>query len=124
MKQRKNECTVITQPTFIDAGARKVIREYVGLVNTKTKQISIAHMTAMSGWIEPGQCPEFDEYILVLNGRLKVEWKQGSIDVKSGQAIICPKGVWVRFSNPEFEQTEYISICLPAFTPLLVNRDT
>ncbi len=123
MKQKKNKPVVVNQPVLINAGDKKIIREYVGIVNTKTKHISIAHMNALNGWSEPGQCPEFDEYTLVLKGLLRVEWKDGYIDVNSGQAVICHKGTWVRYSTLESTGAEYISICLPAFSPQTVNRD-
>jgi hypothetical protein len=32
-------------------------------------------MTSPSGWSEPGQTPEFDEYTLVLKGTVVVETK-------------------------------------------------
>ena len=51
----------------------KIINEYIGLVNSKTTDLSIAQMDSPGGWSEPGQRPEFDEYTLVLNGTLKVE---------------------------------------------------
>ena len=51
----------------------KIIDEYVGRVNSGTDTVSIAHMRSPSGWSEPGQTPEFDEYTLVLAGMLRVE---------------------------------------------------
>ncbi len=58
----------IERPTVIQAAGTKpkLIEEFVGLVNSRTAQISIARMQSPSGWIEPGQTPEFDEYTLVL----------------------------------------------------------
>ena len=38
-----------------------------------TQEVSIARMTSPSGWVEPGQKPEFDEYTLVLRGTLHLK---------------------------------------------------
>ena len=66
---------VITAPTVIPAAGEppKIIEEFVGRVNSKNSAVSIAKMTSPSGWREPGQSPEFDEYTLVLRGELQVE---------------------------------------------------
>ena len=118
-------------PTFIPAHTQitaagnkpKIIQEYVGRVNSKTSAASIAHMKSSSGWVEPGQTPEFDEYTLVLKGCLKVESRDGVQEVRAGQAIITSKGEWVRYSTPEADGAEYIAVCLPAFSPDTVHRD-
>jgi mannose-6-phosphate isomerase-like protein (cupin superfamily) len=117
--------TLIASPTRITAAGNKpkVIREYVGRVNSKTEAASIAHMTSPSGWVEPGQKPEFDEYTLVLQGMLQVEHAAGVIEVHAGQAIITHAGEWVRYSTPGPDGADYIAVCLPAFSPDTVHRD-
>jgi mannose-6-phosphate isomerase-like protein (cupin superfamily) len=100
----------------------KIIDEYVGRVNLKENKISVAHMRSPAGWTEPGQTPEFQEYTLVLRGRLRVHHKDGIIDVAAGQAVIAHPREWVQYSTPD-EATEYIAICLPAFSPSTVHRD-
>jgi mannose-6-phosphate isomerase-like protein (cupin superfamily) len=117
--------TLIKQPTIITAAGNKPkrIAEYVGRVNSATEAVSVAHMTSPSGWIEPGQCPEFDEYTVVLRGTLRVETRSETIDVRTGQAIVTPRGEWVRYSTPEPDGAEYIAVCTPAFSPALVRRD-
>jgi hypothetical protein len=49
----------------------KTIAEFVGRLATGTDAVSIAVMQSPSGWSEPGQRPEFDEYSIVLAGQLK-----------------------------------------------------
>lgn len=100
----------------------KIIREYAGLVNTKTSEVSIAHMQSPAGWTEPGQTPEFDEYTVVLKGELRVAHKGGEIRVKAGEAVLAKAGEWVRYSTPGGD-TEYIAVCIPAFSPASVHRD-
>ena len=114
---------LIPNPTRIESVGNKpkLIDEYIGRVNTQTEGVSIARMTSPSGWMEPGQRPEFDEFTVVLKGMLRVEYEGGQFDVAAGQAIIAHRGEWVRYSTPE--GAEYIAICLPAFSPDTVNRD-
>jgi mannose-6-phosphate isomerase-like protein (cupin superfamily) len=111
--------------TIAAAGNKlKIIEEFIGRVATDTNAISVARMRSPSGWIEPGQTPEFDEYTLVLRGTLRVSTRDGDIDVRAGQALITPRGEWVRYSTPEADGAEYIAICLPAFSPDSVHRDS
>ncbi|MDZ7597564.1 MAG: cupin domain-containing protein [Desulfobacterales bacterium] len=117
--------TKIDSPTIIAApGNRpKRIEEYVGRVNCGCAAVSIARMKSAGGWEELGQRPEFTEYTLVLNGRLQVETRDGTLDVFAGQAVVVPAGEWVRYSTPGPEGAEYIAVCLPAFSPETVHRD-
>jgi len=80
-------------------------------------------MRSPSGWLEPGQRPEFDEYTLVLRGVVRVEFEGGAMDVQAGQAVHTRAGEWVRYSTPGADGAEYIAVCLPAFTPATVYRD-
>jgi quercetin dioxygenase-like cupin family protein len=116
--------TVIAAPTRIEAAGTppKTIEEFVGRVNSRTEGVSIARMTSPPGWSEPGQTPEFDEYSLVLSGCLRVTTRNGVHDVRAGQAAIAAKGEWVQYSTPE--GASYIAVCLPAFSPATVHRDT
>ncbi|KAF3884349.1 MULTISPECIES: cupin domain-containing protein [Nostocales] len=116
---------LIPQPKRIEAAGNKpkIIDEYIGRVSTQTEVVSIAHMRSPSGWIEPGQRPEFDEFTLVLKGTLRVESSDGYLDVQAGQGVIARAGEWVRYSTPTEEGAEYIAVCLPAFSPDTVHRD-
>jgi len=117
--------TFIPAPTQIEAAGNKpkIIQEFVGRVNTGTPQASVARMRSPSGWVEPGQTPEFDEYTVVLAGSLRVESRDGVLEVGPGQGVITHAGEWVRYSSPHPEGAEYIAICLPAFSPDTVHRD-
>jgi mannose-6-phosphate isomerase-like protein (cupin superfamily) len=117
---------LIKAPTIIKAAGigEKLIEEYIGKVNSSTNEVSIARMKSPQGWIEPGQCPEFDEYTVVLKGVLKVNTKTGEMIVNEGQAIITNRGEWIQYSTPYEGGAEYIAVCLPAFAPETVNRDS
>ena len=115
----------ITAPSIIKPAGNKpkIIEEFIGHINSKTAAVSIARMQSPNGWMEPGQTPEFDEYTVVLKGNLRVETKSGTTDVKAGEAVIAPRGQWVRYSTPWEKGAEYIAVCLPAFSPDSVHRD-
>ena len=119
--------TLIAAPTRIEAAGNKpkLIDEYIGRVNSKTELTSVAHMRSPAGWQEPGQTPEFDEFTIVLKGVLVVRHDVGGggvLEVLAGQAVMTRPGEWVQYSTPV--DTEYIAICIPAFSPATVHRDT
>lgn len=117
--------TLISKPSQITAAGNKpkIIREFIGRVNSRTTEVSIAQMVSPSGWQEPGQRPEFDEYTVVLKGTLVVESESGRLEVQAGQAIITQSGEWVRYSTPGPEGAEYLAVCVPAFSAQTVHRD-
>lgn len=116
---------VIEQPIVIEAvdNKPKLIEEFVGCFNSDNPEISIARMRSPGGWVEPGQTPEFDEYIVVLHGELHIETKSGVHIIHANQAAVVEKGEWVQYSTPTEEGAEYIAVCLPAFTPEAVHSD-
>ncbi len=118
--------TYIQKPTVIEAAGQppKLIEEFIGRVNSGTAALSIARMKSPSGWSEPGQTPEFDEYTVVLQGSLHVKLRNSEFDVGAGQAIIVKAGEWVRYSSPAPEGAEYIAVCIPAFSPDTVHRES
>ncbi len=117
--------TLIAAPTIIQSAGNKPkrIEEYAGHVNSGHASVSVAKMTSPSGWLEPGQRPEFEEITVVLRGMVRVEHENGAFDVRAGQAVVTRPGEWVRYSTPEAEGAEYVAICLPAFSPSTVHRD-
>jgi mannose-6-phosphate isomerase-like protein (cupin superfamily) len=117
--------TLVKSPSTIQAAGNKpkIIEEYIGRVNTRTSSASVARMQSPTGWIEPGQQPEFDEFTVVLKGMLRVKTATETLDVRAGQAVIVHKDEWVQYSSPEDGGAEYIAVCLPAFSPDTVHRD-
>ncbi len=117
--------TFIKSPTIIEAAGNKPkrIEEFVGRVNSDTSALSVARMVSPTGWVEPGQTPEFDEFTVVLRGELTVESRDGTLKVSAGQGVIVHAGEWVRYSTPGADGAEYIAVCLPAFSPATVHRD-
>src|SRR5437879_10835858 len=117
--------TLIAAPTRIQAAGNKtkLIDEFIGRVNSKEERLSVAHMRSPGGWVEPGQTPQFDEFTIVIAGMVRVTHKSGTMDVRSGQAVIAHAGEWVQYSTPEPEGAEYIAVCLPAFSMETVHGD-
>jgi len=111
------------KPFIVPTTDGKLIEEHFGLATTKASNISIAHMVAPSGWSEPHQNPEFDEYTLISRGKKKFEVDGEEVIVSAGQSILIKKGSRVRYSNPFNEECEYWSVCLPAFSLDLVHRE-
>lgn len=117
---------LITTPTIIQAAGNKPkrIEEYAGRVNSGHTSVSVARMLSPGGWEEPGQRPDFEEITVVLRGRLRVEHDGGSLDVRAGQAVVTMPGEWVRYGTPDPDGAEYVAVCLPAFSPDSVHRDS
>jgi quercetin dioxygenase-like cupin family protein len=116
----------IAKPTIIEAAGNlpKRIEEYVGRVNSGHASLSVARMVSPAGWQEPGQRPEFEEVTIVPRGTLRVEHEGGSVTVRAGEAVITKPGEWVRYSTPEPGGAEYVAVCVPAFSPATVHRDS
>lgn len=117
--------TLIAEPSLIPSAGNKPkrIEEFVGRARSGDGNVSVARMTSPGGWVEPGQKPDFDEYTVVLAGRLVVEYEGGVLDVRSGQGVVVRRGEWVRYSTPDPEGAMYVAVCVPAFTLAAAHRD-
>jgi mannose-6-phosphate isomerase-like protein (cupin superfamily) len=115
---------LIQTPVRVEAAGEppKLIDEFAGRASGGEERVSVARMRSPAGWSEPGQRPEFDEYTVVLSGALRVESEDGVLEVGEGQAVLARAGEWVRYSTPG--GAEYIAVCLPAFSPATVHRDS
>jgi mannose-6-phosphate isomerase-like protein (cupin superfamily) len=116
---------LIAEPRRVPAAGEpaKLIDEFVGRASTGDTALSVARMRSPSGWAEPGQRPEFDEFTVVLRGAVVVEFEGGRMTVEAGQAVHARPGEWVRYSTPGEDGAEYVAVCLPAFAPGIVHRD-
>jgi mannose-6-phosphate isomerase-like protein (cupin superfamily) len=110
-------------PFVVPTTDGKLIEEHFGLATNNNSQISIAHMVAPSGWSEPYQTPEFDEYTFIIKGKKQFIVDSETIILEAGQSIKIEKNTRVQYSNPFVEPCEYLAICLPAFSIDAVNRD-
>ncbi|GAA3637504.1 cupin domain-containing protein [Flavivirga jejuensis] len=121
MKQKKY--SIQDSPFIVPTTDGKVIKEHFGITTDGNSEISIAHMKAPSGWGEPFQTPEFDEFTFIIKGKKQFIIEDEIIILKAGQSIKVEKHTRVQYSNPFAEVCEYIAICTPAFSIDLVNRE-
>ncbi len=110
-------------PFVVPTDDGKLIEEHFGLASINAGEISFAHMIAPAGWSEPFQTPEFDEITYIISGKKKIEIDNEEIILQKNQTIYIKKGIRVRYSNPFPDPVEYISVCMPAFSPDKVNRE-
>lgn len=109
-------------PFVVPTSDGKLIEEIWGN-STGNPEISIAHMVAPPNWSEPYQKPEFDEFTYIISGKKQFEIDGETVILNAGESILISKGAHIRYSNPFPEPCDYISICLPAFSIDLVNRE-
>jgi hypothetical protein len=83
---------LISKPSRVAAAGEppKLIDEFAGTASTGETRLSIARMRSPSGWAEPGQRPEFDEFTVVLRGILVVDSGDGQLTVQAGQGVPAP----------------------------------
>ena len=80
-------------------------------------------MRSPSGWAEPGQRPEFDEFTVVLRGAVVVEFEGGTADRRGRPGRARQARRVGALQHPGEDGAEYVSVCLPAFAPGTVHRD-
>lgn len=115
--------TIQKAPFIVPTTDGKLIKEHFGNAIDRNSDISIAHMIAPSGWSEPFQTPEFDEYTFIVKGKKQFIIDDEIVILEAGQSIKIDKNTRVQYSNPFDEVCEYLAICLPAFSINLVNRE-
>ncbi len=115
--------TIQKSPFVVPTTDGKLIEEHFGLTSDVNSKISIAHMIAPSGWSEPFQTPEFDEYTYIIKGKKQFIIEDETVILEAGQSIKIEKNIRVQYSNPFDVVCEYLAICLPAFSPKAVHRE-
>jgi mannose-6-phosphate isomerase-like protein (cupin superfamily) len=114
----------VQQPVLVPVPGGKLIHEHLGRLAGGVSSLSIAQMNAPPGWMEPAQTPEFSEATLVLRGRLEVELPEGRRVLGAGETLLVPAGTRVRYANPFADHCEYVAVCMPAFSPETVHRES
>ena len=115
--------TIQNNPFIVPTNDGKIIKEHFGQATDGNSKISIAHMIAPAGWSEPFQTPEFDEFTFIIKGKKQFIIEGEQVVLEAGQSIKIEKNTRVQYSNPFSEPCEYLSICYPAFSMDLVNRE-
>ena len=60
---------------------------------------------------------------MMVRGRKQIEIDGETVTLNVGESLLVRKGSRVRYSNPFDVEAEYWSVCMPAFSPNLVNRE-
>lgn len=111
------------KPFRVPTTDNKLIEEHFGKASSGNDAFSVAHMVAPPHWSEPHQTPEFDEVTYMIRGRKQFEIEGEVVELQAGESILIKAGSRVRYSNPFDEEAEYISVCVPAFSPDTVHRE-
>jgi len=112
----------VTSPSRVPVPGGKMIEEYAGRASTGDDALSVAVMTAPSGWSEPAQAPDFDEVTVVLSGAVMVEHDGGTLTVGAGQAVLTRAGERVRYRVGD-SGAHYVAVCVPAFALDRAHRE-
>lgn len=113
---------VVTPPVdVVEVPGQLVITEYFGNAATKDPRLSAAHVKWLAAGEEDWQTPEFDEYVMIISGEVRLEHAGGPTVVGGGSGVFLPAGLRVKWVFPG--PCEYIPLCLPAFTPDNVHRE-
>lgn len=110
-------------PVKIPVPGDKIIKEHFGLASLNGGEFSLAHMIAPPGWEEPFQKPEFNEVTFIIRGKKRFEFDDETIELSEGESILINAGTRIKYSNPFESDCEYLSVCIPAFSPETVNRE-
>lgn len=101
-----------------------LISEYIGRVTSGDTSVSSCLCTVRKATRESPQTPNFDEYVMVLEGAIHVYHGAAlseSIVVNAGQGFVLDKGTRVRWEWPG--PCKWVAICLPAFSPDNAGRE-
>ena len=110
------------KPFVVPTTDGKLIEEHFGNTSIQS-ELSIAHMVAPAKWGEPFQTPKFDEFTYIIKGKKQFNIEGELLVLEAGQSIKINRGTRVQYSNPFSEPCEYLSVCYPAFSMDLVNRE-
>ena len=115
--------TLLSTPTrVVDTGVI-VVDEHVGHASSKTDLLSMAHVKVSGVGEEDWQTPEFDEFVLILKGKVVLQHAGGYTVAHGGESVMLKKGERVKWTFPSPEGAEYVPICVPAFSPDNCNRE-
>jgi len=99
------------------------IDELIGNVASNDGTLSVARCVITAPTSEPWLNLGYDEWICVLKGKIEMHYGEGEVlMVEAGQTCFVAKGERFRPVFPVGD-TEYIPICIPAFSPEMCVRE-
>lgn len=137
----------IVRPEHVVDTPHLRISEYFGCVASGSPSMSACVATVHDASEEAYQTPEFDEFVLILEGTVKILTDNGAkvTTVAAGEGVILPRGLRCararRLRPPLCSCTscrrptarsakwvwpgpcKYVPICMPAFTPRNCHRE-
>ena len=111
----------VIEPVAVVQAPDLTITEYIGNVASGTPAVSACVCEVRKATEEAYQCPEFDEYVMVLEGCVHLKHAGGTTVVEAGKGAVLKAGVRVKWIWPG--PCKYVPICLPAFTPENCGRE-
>jgi len=121
----------VLDPVRVVEAKTLLIQEYFGNVASGQPKLSACVCTVSAACSEAPQRPVFDEYALVLEGRVDIhvtidgaapgDPEEKIFTVMAGQGVFLPKGTRATWVWPG--PCKYIPICTPAFTPANCGRE-
>lgn len=110
--------------TVVQAGGLR-IDELAGNVASHEDTLSVARVTVSEPASEPWLTLDYDEWLCVLKGSIEMHYGNNGeqvLTVQTGETCFVAKGERFRPVFPE-GGTEYIPVCIPAFTPERCHRE-
>ena len=113
---------LVVPPVAVVEAPGIVIKEHFGNVASSDAVASLGRAVVKGPSQEAWQAPDFDEYVVCEKGAIEFLYGDGrKKSIVAGQGIFLPRGLRVKWVWPE--ATEYVVLCLPAFTPALCGRE-
>ena len=114
----------VIKPVDVVTAPDLCISEYIGRVASGDASVSACVATVRAATKESPQTPQFDEYVIVLEGECHILFGEGLKEcavVKAGEAFFLKRGTRVQWVWPG--PCRYVPICLPAFSPSNCGRE-
>ena len=120
---QKKKYIIQDSPFIVPTTNGRIIKEHFVNISQEGPNISMLHLTAPAGWSEPFQTSNSNEYTYIISSKKQFIIDGEEIIIEVGQSIKIEKSTRAQYSNPYLEPCEYITICIPAFTIDLANRE-
>lgn len=113
---------LVVQPVRVVEAPGITITEHFGNVASGDAAVSLGRAVVPASSQEAWQAPAFDEYVVCTRGAIEFKYGDGqSKQIGAGQGVFLPMHLRVKWVWPE--PTEYVVLCLPAFTPEGCGRE-
>jgi len=113
---------LVVSPVDVVDAPGITITEHFGNVASSDPLLSLGQAVVKGPSQEAWQAPAFDEFVICTKGSIEFLYGNGrSQKIVAGQGVFLPMDLRVKWVWPE--ATNYVVLCLPAFTPSLCGRE-